>query len=78
LACSQARVADPFPGAHSRHRCGSAGALAGASGLATGASHGRTIPGLGDVVTEHDAGDDRDVEVVMGAVLQAVGGVRHG
>jgi hypothetical protein len=52
--------------------------LAGASGLATGASAGRTIPGLGDVVTKHDAGDDRDVEVVMGAVLQAVGGVRHG
>jgi hypothetical protein len=39
---------------------------------------GRTIPGLGDVVTKHDADDDRDVEVVMGAVLQAVGGGRHG
>jgi hypothetical protein len=31
-------------------------------------------PGLGDVVTNHDAGGDRDVEVVMGAVLQAFGG----
>jgi hypothetical protein len=39
---------------------------------------GRTIPGLGDVVTKHDADDDRVVEVVTGAVLQAVGGGRHG
>jgi hypothetical protein len=35
-------------------------------------------PGFGDVVTKHDAGDDRDVEVVMGGVLQAVGGGRMG
>ena len=35
-------------------------------------------PGLGDVVTKHYAGDDRDVEVMMGAVLQAVGGGIHG
>jgi hypothetical protein len=35
-------------------------------------------PGLGDVVTNHDAGDDRDVAVVGGGMLQAVGGGTHG
>jgi hypothetical protein len=35
-------------------------------------------PGLGDVITKQDAGDDRDVEVVIGALLRAVGGGTHG
>jgi hypothetical protein len=78
LACFQARVVDPFPEGHSRHRCGSEWLLAGASDWQRVPVPGRTIPGLGDVVTKHDADNDRDVEVVMGAVLQAVGGGRHG
>jgi hypothetical protein len=35
-------------------------------------------PGLGDVGAKHEAGGDRDVEEVMGGVLQAVGGGTHG
>jgi hypothetical protein len=42
-----------------------------------GASPGRTIPGLGDGVTTHDAGDNRDVEIVTAAWLQAIGGGMH-
>jgi hypothetical protein len=35
-------------------------------------------PGLGDVVTKHDAGDDRDVEVVMAECCRRVEGRRMG
>jgi hypothetical protein len=45
--------------------------VARASEVATGRQSWKDDPGLGEVVTEHDAGDDRDVEVVMGGVLQA-------
>ena len=40
-------------------------------GRGNGPSVWKDDPGLGDVVTKHDAGDNRDVEVVMGGVLQA-------
>jgi hypothetical protein len=52
--------------------------LARASDVSTGRQSWKDYPGLGDVVTKHYAGDDRDVEVVMGGVLQAVGGGTHG
>ena len=52
--------------------------LAGASDVATSRQSWKDDPGLGDVATKHDAGDDRDVEVVMGGALQAIGGGPHG
>ena len=45
--------------------------MAGASDVSTGRQFWTDDPGLGNVGTKHDAGDDRDVEVVMGGVLQA-------
>ena len=53
-------------------------ALARASEVSTGRQSRKDDPGLGDVVTNHDAGDDRDVQVVMGGVPQAIGGGTHG
>ena len=44
--------------------------VARASDVATGRQSWKDDPGLGEVVTKHDAGDDRHVEVV----LQGVGG----
>jgi hypothetical protein len=41
---------------------------------AVGRQSWKDDPGLGDVATKHDAGDDRDIEVVMGGALQALGG----
>ena len=58
-------MAEPVPGAHSRDRSGRDGRLAGASDLSTGRQSWKDDPGLGDVVPNHDAGDDRNVEVVM-------------
>jgi hypothetical protein len=52
--------------------------LAGASDVATGRQSWNDDPGRGDVATKHDAGDDRDIEVVMGGALQAAGGGPHG
>jgi hypothetical protein len=52
--------------------------LAAASDVATGRQSWKDDPGLGDVATKHDAGDDRDIEVVMGGVLQAIEGGPHG
>jgi hypothetical protein len=52
--------------------------LAGASDVATGRQSWKDDPGRGDVATKHDGGDDRDIEVVMGGALQAVGGGTHG
>jgi hypothetical protein len=43
--------------------------LARASDVPQGRQSWKDSRGLGDVVTKHDAGDDRDVEVVMGGVL---------
>ena len=65
-------------GAHSRDRSGRDGRLAGASDLSTGRQSWKDDPGLDDVATKHDAGDDRDIEVVMGGALQALGGGLHG
>jgi hypothetical protein len=76
--CFQARLAEPVPGAHSRDHCGRDWALAGASEVATGRQSWKDNRGLGDVVTKHDAGGDRDVEVGIGGVLQAAGGGTHG
>jgi hypothetical protein len=39
--------------------------LAAASDVATGRQSWKDDPGRGDVATKHDAGDDRNVEVVM-------------
>jgi len=39
--------------------------LAGASDVTTGRQSWKDDPGRGDVATKHDAGDDRNVEVVM-------------
>jgi Sap, sulfolipid-1-addressing protein len=50
--------------------------LARASTCQRGRQYWKDDPGLGDVVAKHYAGDDRDVEVVIGGVLQAVGGGR--
>ena len=58
-------MAEPFLEAHSRDRGGSDWASAGASEVATGRQSWKDDPGLGEVVTKHDAGDDRDIEVVM-------------
>ena len=52
--------------------------VARASEVATGRQSWKDNRGLGDVVTKHDAGDDRDVEVGVGGVLQAAGGGTHG
>jgi hypothetical protein len=52
--------------------------LARASDVAKGRQSWKDDPGFGDVVINHDAGDDRDVEILMGGVLQAVGGGMHG
>jgi Sap, sulfolipid-1-addressing protein len=46
--------------------------------LSSGRQSWRDDPGLGALVTKHDAGDDRDVKIVMGGVLQAAGGGRMG
>ena len=52
--------------------------VARASEVATGRQSWKDNRGLGDVVTKHDAGGDRDVEVGIGGVLQAAGGGTHG
>jgi hypothetical protein len=70
-------VAEPFPEAHSRDREGREWALARASDVATGRQSWKDDPGLGDVVTKHYAGDDRDVEVVMAACCRRLEGA-HG
>jgi AAA ATPase domain len=64
-ACFQARLAEPFPEAPSRERCGRDRALARGSDVATGRPPWKDDPGLGHDVTEHDPSQDRDVEVVM-------------
>jgi hypothetical protein len=46
-------VAEPFLEAHSRDRCGSDWASAGASEVSTGRQSWKDDPGLDDVVTKH-------------------------
>jgi hypothetical protein len=53
-------------------------ALARASDASKDRQSWKDDPRLDDVVTNHHAGDGLDVEVVMGGVLQAVGGGTHG
>jgi hypothetical protein len=45
-----------------------------ASDVSTGPQYWKDDPGLGDVVAKHDAGGDRDVEVVIGGVQQRLEG----
>jgi hypothetical protein len=52
--------------------------LARASDVPTGRQSWKDSSGLGEVVSNHDAGEDRGVEVVVGEALPAVEGGRMG